>query len=128
MIRDIVFYVFAAALLIQTIFLAIHVLGQKFGEKKSLYVSMAALNYLLGSSWVLALYNEPSMLKMKEPSEWGVIVFFTGLFTLQSALIAWKSYTSNPSVADGDTKPTPNETIPAPTVPPASPSPATGGS
>jgi hypothetical protein len=72
-------------------------------EKKVLYILIAALNYLLGSTWVLALYNDPSLSTMKTTREWVIVGLLTFLFTAQASLIAWKAYTSNPNVANGDT-------------------------
>ena len=71
-------------------------------EKKALYILIAALNYLLGSTWVISLYNDPSLVNMKTASEWVIVGSVTLLFTIQAALIAWKAYTSNPAVANGD--------------------------
>lgn len=69
-------------------------------EKKFLYIALAGLNYLLGSTWVLALYNDPSLLGAKSTQDWIVVGCITLLFTLQSAFIAWKAFTSDPRVAD----------------------------
>ena len=66
-------------------------------KKEVIYVAAAFTTAACGLTWVQMAYNEPSMVKAWDWQEWKVVISISAFYVLNSTLITWLAYMSDPS-------------------------------
>ena len=66
-------------------------------KKEIIYVCAAFTTAACGLTWVQMAYNEPSMVKAWDWMEWKVVISISAFYVLNSTLITWLAYMSDPS-------------------------------
>ena len=81
-------------------------------KKEVIYVCAAFTTAACGLTWVQMAYNEPSMVKAWDWMEWKVVISISAFYVLNSTLITWLAYMSDPSGRTSKSQ------LPKPPIPP----------
>ena len=95
-------------------------------KKEVIYVCASFFSSVCGLTWLQMAYNDPSVVKAWDFTEWKVVIGISTFIVINQTLITWLAYMSDPTGLHRKLHPSdppPEPPIPQPPSPPATPSP-----